>query len=137
MYDLFSDFTLETPEEIPLHHHLRQRLQCVIQPGRRADGLCGPCHPRARGPIHTSVLQGLRSFLKAHVRLEKRLLCSFTHTFAAGEIPSPVLWHPVLNQILVGMRDGSVKIFYDPEISVRGACIIEGRTVLFWREFHL
>lgn len=39
------------------------------------------------------------------------------------------MWHPVLNQIVVGMRDGGVKILYDPDMSVRGACLIEGRTV--------
>lgn len=27
------------------------------------------------------------------------------------------------------MRDGGVKILYDPDMSVRGACLIEGRTV--------
>lgn len=45
------------------------------------------------------------------------------------ESPSSVVWHPVLNQIIVGMRDGGVKILYDPDMSVRGACLIEGRTV--------
>lgn len=55
---------------------------------------------------------------------------SYTHSFASGETPYSVLWHPVLNQFIVGMRDGTIKILYDPDMSVRGACLIEGRTVL-------
>ncbi|XP_078487808.1 WD repeat-containing protein 70 [Ciona intestinalis] len=31
------------------------------------------------------------------------------------------LWHPKLNQIMVGTADGNIKILYDPERSVRGA----------------
>lgn len=40
-----------------------------------------------------------------------------------------MLWHPVLNQLMVGMKDGTIKMLYDPAISVRGACLVEGRTV--------
>jgi len=31
-----------------------------------------------------------------------------------------ILWHPTLNQIVVGSSDASVYVFYDPEISFRG-----------------
>ena len=31
------------------------------------------------------------------------------------------LWHPKINQILVGLADGSCHVFYDPLISIRGA----------------
>ncbi|XP_063900678.1 WD repeat-containing protein 70-like [Zophobas morio] len=32
-----------------------------------------------------------------------------------------ILWHPKLNQLLVGAGDGKIKVFYDPHISLRGA----------------
>ncbi|KAI8353169.1 WD40-repeat-containing domain protein [Mortierella sp. GBAus27b] len=32
-----------------------------------------------------------------------------------------VLWHDKLNQIVAGNADGSVRVFYDPEVSVKGA----------------
>ncbi|VDN52616.1 unnamed protein product [Dracunculus medinensis] len=32
-----------------------------------------------------------------------------------------VLWHPKLNQILIGLSDGSLRLFYDLRSSVRGA----------------
>ena len=51
------------------------------------------------------------------------------YPFEAGLIPFSVLWHPTLNQMVVGMKDGSVHVLYDPEMSVRGAVMIEGRTV--------
>uniref|UniRef100_A0A914HIU6 Uncharacterized protein n=1 Tax=Globodera rostochiensis TaxID=31243 RepID=A0A914HIU6_GLORO len=31
------------------------------------------------------------------------------------------LWHPKINQILVGLSDGTSKVYYDPSISLRGA----------------
>ncbi|KAL3082911.1 hypothetical protein niasHS_010713 [Heterodera schachtii] len=31
------------------------------------------------------------------------------------------IWHPKINQILVGLSDGTSKIYYDPSISLRGA----------------
>jgi len=39
-------------------------------------------------------------------------------------------WHPKLNQIMVGSGDGVVRVFYDPERSVRGAklCMVKKRT---------
>lgn len=46
-----------------------------------------------------------------------------------GLIPFSVLWHATLNQMVVGMKDGSVHVLYDPAMSVRGAVMIEGRTV--------
>lgn len=50
-----------------------------------------------------------------------------------GEIPVPqtsavrCLWHPKLNQILVGCGNGNVKIYYSPEKSHRGAklCVVK------------
>ncbi|KAL1922023.1 uncharacterized protein VTP21DRAFT_10665 [Calcarisporiella thermophila] len=38
-----------------------------------------------------------------------------------------VLWHPGINQIVTGSADGSVHVFYDPSISVRGAklCVVK------------
>ena len=33
------------------------------------------------------------------------------------------LWHPKLNQIMVGCADGKVHLFYDPKISQRGAML--------------
>lgn len=37
------------------------------------------------------------------------------------------LWHPKLNQMFVGCGDGAVKVYYDPEKSMRGAklCIVK------------
>jgi len=39
-------------------------------------------------------------------------------------------WHPKLNQIVVGSGDGVVRVYYDPERSVRGAklCMVKKRT---------
>ena len=31
---------------------------------------------------------------------------------------------------MIGMKDGTIKMLYDPLISIRGACLVEGRTVL-------
>ena len=50
-----------------------------------------------------------------------------SHALAAGLVPFSVLWHPTLNQMVVGMKDGSVHVLYDPAMSVRGAVMIEGR----------
>ncbi|RHZ71872.1 hypothetical protein Glove_251g43 [Diversispora epigaea] len=38
-----------------------------------------------------------------------------------------VLWHSRINQIMTGSADGSVHVFYDPNISVRGAklCVVK------------
>lgn len=40
-----------------------------------------------------------------------------------------MLWHPKLNQIIAGMHSGEVVCLYDPSFSVRGAVMVEGRTV--------
>jgi len=39
-------------------------------------------------------------------------------------------WHPKINQLLVGSGDGVVKVFYDPDKSIRGAklCVVKKRT---------
>ena len=39
-------------------------------------------------------------------------------------------WHPKINQLLVGSGDGAVKVFYDPDRSIRGAklCVVKKRT---------
>eukprot|EP00088_Acartia_fossae_P016822 TRINITY_DN1947_c0_g1_i1.p1 TRINITY_DN1947_c0_g1~~TRINITY_DN1947_c0_g1_i1.p1 ORF type:complete len:722 (+),score=178.20 TRINITY_DN1947_c0_g1_i1:39-2168(+) len=39
-------------------------------------------------------------------------------------------WHPKLNQIMVGSGDGVVRVYYDPERSIRGAklCMVKKRT---------
>lgn len=50
-----------------------------------------------------------------------------SHALAVGLVPFSVLWHPTLNQMVVGMKDGSVHVLYDPSMSVRGAVMIEGR----------
>ena len=41
-----------------------------------------------------------------------------------------VEWHPKINQLLVGAGDGVVKVFYDPDRSIRGAklCVVKKRT---------
>lgn len=31
-----------------------------------------------------------------------------------------VLWHPVLNQIILGSGDGNIRVLYDPKLSTRG-----------------
>ena len=54
---------------------------------------------------------------------------SFSYTFAAGVIPYTLLWHDKLNQIVVGDRAGAVHVLYDPAVSLRGAVMVEGRTV--------
>ena len=58
------------------------------------------------------------------------LIISYIKSFNKDEIPYTVLWHPVLNQLMIGMKDGTIKMLYDPLISIRGACLVEGRTVL-------
>ncbi|KAF7635371.1 hypothetical protein Mgra_00005191 [Meloidogyne graminicola] len=44
------------------------------------------------------------------------------------------LWHPKINQIFVGLSDGTCKIYYDPSISIRGAIQCIGRPVKRLRE---
>ena len=44
-------------------------------------------------------------------------------------MPFSILWHSKLNQMIVGMRDGSLHCLYDPEFSLRGAVMVEGRTI--------
>ncbi|RWR99641.1 WD repeat-containing protein 70-like protein [Dinothrombium tinctorium] len=43
------------------------------------------------------------------------------------------LWHPKLNQILVGSGNGIVKVYYDPKLSERGAklCVVKTK-----RKYH-
>ncbi|KAG9285405.1 hypothetical protein G9A89_010880 [Geosiphon pyriformis] len=38
-----------------------------------------------------------------------------------------VLWHSKINQIITGSSDGSIHVFYDPSVSVRGAklCVVK------------
>lgn len=38
-------------------------------------------------------------------------------------------WHPKLDQILVGLSDGTCRIYYDPRSSVRGALLCATRPV--------
>jgi hypothetical protein len=38
-----------------------------------------------------------------------------------------VLWHKRINQILIGCTNGQVPIFYDPEMSSKGAILCAGR----------
>lgn len=44
------------------------------------------------------------------------------NNFVATEQVSPIRlhWHREINQIVVGMSDSSVSVFYDPEKSTRG-----------------
>lgn len=58
-----------------------------------------------------------------------KLTSRFSYSFEKPLIPYTVLWHDKLNQMVVGMNDGSVHVFYDPAMSVRGAVMVEGRTV--------
>lgn len=39
------------------------------------------------------------------------------------------IWHPKLNQILVGFSDGNCKIYYDTKTSVRGALLCSTKPV--------
>lgn len=39
------------------------------------------------------------------------------------------VWHPKLDQILVGFSDGTCKIYYDPRTSIRGALLCATRPV--------
>ncbi|ELT90276.1 hypothetical protein CAPTEDRAFT_205054 [Capitella teleta] len=65
------------------------------------------------------------------VFLERQTLKVVSETLVA-EKQSVVrtLWHPKLNQIVVGLSDGNVKILYDPDKSHRGAklCAIRAKT---------
>ena len=45
--------------------------------------------------------------------------------FDEGEITRYVIWHARLNQIMVGMDNGTVHILYDPDKSHFGATFIE------------
>ena len=53
------------------------------------------------------------------------------------------LWHPKLNQIMVGCGDGVVRVLYDPEKSVNGAklCVVrkkaKAKGVSFIRQEHI
>ncbi|KAF9434981.1 hypothetical protein BGZ76_007103 [Entomortierella beljakovae] len=38
-----------------------------------------------------------------------------------------VLWHDKLNQIIAGNADGSVRVYYDPEVSTKGALLCASR----------
>ena len=58
-----------------------------------------------------------------------KLISRFSYSFEKPLIPYTVLWHDKLNQMVVGMNDGSVHVLYDPAMSVRGAVMVEGRTV--------
>lgn len=40
-----------------------------------------------------------------------------------------VKWQPKINQILVGLSDGTCRIYYDPESSIRGAKICVNRPI--------
>lgn len=46
------------------------------------------------------------------------------YRFSVGEASvSKILWHPKLNQIVVGCSNGQVKIYYNPDLSSRGALL--------------
>ena len=46
------------------------------------------------------------------------------YRFSVGEASvSKILWHPKLNQIVVGCSNGKVKIYYSPDLSSRGALL--------------
>ena len=45
--------------------------------------------------------------------------------FDEGEITRYVIWHARLNQIMVGMDNGTVHILYDPDKSHFGGYFIE------------
>jgi WD40 repeat protein len=54
---------------------------------------------------------------------------SFNKVYEMGVGESHViraLWHPKLNQIMVGCGDGTVRVYYDPEKSINGAklCVV-------------
>ena len=40
------------------------------------------------------------------------------------------LWHPKLNQMMVGSGDGVVRLYYDPDRSLHGAklCVVKTKT---------
>ena len=57
------------------------------------------------------------------------LIGRYSYQFDANQTGYSLLWHPTLNQMAVGMKDGFVNMLYDNEISVRGAVMVEGRTV--------
>eukprot|EP00123_Amoebidium_parasiticum_P010792 comp20325_c0_seq2/m.25574 comp20325_c0_seq2/g.25574 ORF comp20325_c0_seq2/g.25574 comp20325_c0_seq2/m.25574 type:complete len:469 (-) comp20325_c0_seq2:356-1762(-) len=40
-----------------------------------------------------------------------------------------VAWHPKLNQIVAGAADGSVKVYFDPKLSVKGALLCASKVV--------
>lgn len=51
--------------------------------------------------------------------------------YGAAAVPNAsatfVLWHEKINQILVGGSDGYVRVFYSPQLSVRGALVSSSR----------
>ena len=54
---------------------------------------------------------------------------SYSYQFETNQTGYSLLWHPTLNQMVVGMKDGFVNVLYDNDISLRGAVMVEGRTV--------
>ena len=57
------------------------------------------------------------------------IIYRYSYQFEANQTGFSLLWHPTLNQIAVGMKDGFINILYDNDISLRGAVMVEGRTV--------
>ena len=65
----------------------------------------------------TSIKQGSGELVFLDVDTFKEV-----YRYSVGESSiSKVLWHPKLNQIVVGCSNGKVKVYYSPELSFRGA----------------
>jgi len=48
---------------------------------------------------------------------------------AQGASATRVVWHPKLNQIFIGCSNGSTRIFFDPDLSTKGALLSTARSV--------
>jgi hypothetical protein len=57
------------------------------------------------------------------------LSSSFVYQCKSGETPFTVKWHPTLQQLVVGMHDGSIHCLYDEDMSKKGAVMVAGRKV--------
>ena len=122
----------DSSEAIQKREHLREWLQCGVLARRQADGLRDPRGSPDRRHVAPQHLRRLRQHAQAAVALDFSFHFSYSHAFPRGSTPFSVLWHPKLNQIIAGMHSGEVVCLYDPSFSVRGAVMVEGRTVGEW-----
>ena len=56
--------------------------------------------------------------------------CGFDSLIFSLQSVSRCLWHPKLNQILVGCSDGKAKVYFSPKYSLRYVYIVPGEELV-------